>query len=244
MGDTRTSSVWMPALHRKTAPLVRAAILGDKDALGQLCDLCKPIFTGYIYNYLTQRHLPMSMAEDLLQDTYLSIVKSFPYYDPTSGNIVPLMRTIVERVCAAEANRKENRKKEIPMSDLDGSEDSDDSDWTVTDVIVAAAWAAENNPGYVESPPPLQKTTCPHRLKLSKRAPRVKKIRGPRLPVEERERREKVRQKWAAREGFDGNQATEVVLHRIGTGDPIVNVAADRPAPPLGDQEAGSIPSP
>ena len=84
-----TSSAWMPALHRKTAPLVRAAILGDKNALGELCILCKPIFSGYIYKYSTQRHLPLSMGED----TYHSVCKSFVYYDPTtSGNIVLLMR--------------------------------------------------------------------------------------------------------------------------------------------------------
>ena len=188
-------------MHRKTAPLVRAAILGDKDALGDLCILCKPIFAGYIYNYLTQRRLPLSTAEDLLQDTYLSVVKSFPYYDPTSGNIVPLMRTIVERVCAAEANRKENRRREIPMSNIDGSEEEDDSDYTVTDGMVAAAWAAENSPGYVESAPPLVKTTTPHRCKLYKTPPRPKKPRGPRLPPEERERREVVRQEWAKTAG-------------------------------------------
>jgi DNA-directed RNA polymerase specialized sigma24 family protein len=110
-------------LHRKTAPLVRAAILGDKDALGDLCILCKPIFTGYIYNYLTKRNLPLSMLEDLLQDTYYAVVKSFPYYDPSSGNIVPLMRTIVERVCTFNAKLIENRKKEIPMSNIYGDED-------------------------------------------------------------------------------------------------------------------------
>lgn len=185
-------------MHRKTAPLVRAAIQGSKDALGELCILCKPIFTGYIYNYLTERHLPLSMAEDLLQDTYLSIVKSFGYYDPSSGNIVPLMRTIVERVCAAEANRKENRRREVPMSDLDGSEDEDGSDWTVTDGMVAAAWMAENSPGYVGSPPPLQNPqhSGGGRRRLNK--PKPKKVRGPRLPVEERERREEVRKEWAA----------------------------------------------
>jgi hypothetical protein len=207
VGDTRTSSDWIPALHRKTAPLVRAAILGDKDALGELCILCKPIFTGYIYNYLTQRRLPLSMAEDLLQDTYLSIVKSFPYYDPSTGNIVPLMRTIVERVCAAEANRKENRRKEIPMSDLEGTEDSEDSDWTITDGMVAAAWMSENSPGYVESPPPLQnpQSSGLGRPRLNK--PRVKKVRARRLLSEEIQRREGVRQKWAAGE----NHAVGVV---------------------------------
>lgn len=189
-------------MHRKTAPLVRAAILGDKVALGDLCVLCKPIFSGYIYNYLTERHLPLSMAEDLLQETYLSVVKSFGYYDPSSGNIVPLMRTIVERVCAAEANRKENRRKEIPMSDLDGSEDEDGSDWTVTDGMVAAAWMAENSPGYVESPPPLQnpQTSGLGRPRLNK--PKPKKARGRRLPAEEIQRREKVRQEWAAGESL------------------------------------------
>jgi DNA-directed RNA polymerase specialized sigma24 family protein len=185
-------------LHRKTAPLVRAAILGDKDALGELCILCKPIFAGYIYKYLTQRRLPLSMGEDLLQDTYLSVCKSFHYYDPTSGNIVPLMRTIVERVCAANANLKENRRKEIPMSNLDGSEDSEDFDWTITDAMVVSAWAAENSPGYVESPLPLEKTTSPKRLRLTKKPPKPKKVRDRRLPAEEIQRRERVRQEWAA----------------------------------------------
>jgi DNA-directed RNA polymerase specialized sigma24 family protein len=200
VGGTRTSSDWIPALHRKTAPLVRAAILGDKDALGELCILCKPIFTGYIYKYLTQRHLPLSMAEDLLQDTYLSIIKSFPYYDPSSGNIVPLMRTIVERVCAANANLKENRRKEIPMSDLAGSEDSEDSDWTVTDAMVVNAWMAENSPGYIESPPPLQNPQGDGggRPRLNK--PKVKKVRARRLSEDELQRRERVRQEWVAGE--------------------------------------------
>jgi DNA-directed RNA polymerase specialized sigma24 family protein len=189
-------------LHRKTAPLVRAAILGDKDALGELCILCKPIFTGYIYKYLTERNLPLSKAEDLLQDTYLSVIESFPYYDPTvrNGNPAALMQTIVERVCATNAKLKENRRKEIPMSDLAGSEDSDDSDWTVTDGMVAAAWMAENSPGYVESPPPLQnpRGNGGGRPRLNKPTP--KKVRARRLPPEERERRERVRQEWATEE--------------------------------------------
>jgi DNA-directed RNA polymerase specialized sigma24 family protein len=187
-------------LHRKTAPLVRAAILGDKDALGELCILCKPIFTGYIYNYLTQRRLPLSMAEDLLQDTYLSIVKSFGYYDPSSGNIIPLMKTIVARVCASKADLMENRRKETPMSNLDGSDDSDDSDWTVTDGMVAAEWMAENSPGYIESPPPLQnpQSSGLGRPRLNK--PRVKKVRARRLSEDELQQRERVRREWAAGE--------------------------------------------
>jgi len=185
-------------LHRKAAPLVRAAILGDKDALGDLCVLFKPIFAGYIYNYLTKRHLPLSMEEDLLQDTYLSVVKSFPYYDPSSGNIAPLMRTIVERVCAANANLIENRKKEIPMSDLD--EDSEDSDWTATDAMVVSAWMAENSPGYTEGPIAPEKATTPKRPRLYKTPPKPKKARPRRLSEDELQRREKSRQEWAAAE--------------------------------------------
>ena len=140
-------------MHRKAAPLVRAAIGGDKDALGDLCILFKPIFAGYIYRYLSKRHLPMSMSEDLLQDTYVAVCKSFPYYDPSSENIIPLMKTIVRRVCAAEADRKANRLRTVPMSNIDGTdEDSEDSEWTVTDAMVVSAWMSENSSGYTEGP--------------------------------------------------------------------------------------------
>ena len=195
----------MPGLDEsKAIRLLRAAILGDKESLGELLLMHRPTFIGYINKYIEQRHLPVSLAEDLLQDTYEAACKSFEYYDPTirNGNMGGLMQTIVERVCAANANLKENRKKEIPMSNIDGSEDSEDSDWTVTDGMVAAVWMAENSPGYVESPPPLQnpRGNGGGRPRLNK--PKTKKVRGRRLPAEEIQRREKARQDWAAGESL------------------------------------------
>jgi len=187
-------------LQGNITPLVRAAILGDKDALGDLCILCKPIFAKHIHEYVTRRGFSPSMAEDLLQDTYLEVVKSFPYYDPAmgSGNVFGLMKTIVTRVCAVHSKLAEYRRKEIPMSDLDDSEDSEDSGWTVTDGMVAAAWMAENSPGYTEAPIPSEKATTPKRPRLCKTPPKPKKARARRLSEDELQRREKSRQAWAA----------------------------------------------
>ena len=140
------------------------------------------------------------MAEDLLQDTYLEVVKSFPYYDPAmgSGNVFGLMKTIVTRVCTAHSKLAEYRRKEIPMSDLD--EDSEDSDWTVTDAMVVSAWMAENSPGYTEGPIAPEKATTPKRPRLYKTPPKPKKARPRRLSEDELQRREKSRQEWAAAE--------------------------------------------
>lgn len=184
--------------------LLREAILGNKESLGELFLMHRPMIKGYINKFIEQRYLPVSLAEDLLQDIYEAACESFEYYDPTvrNGDMGGLLQTIAARVCASNANLKENRRKEIPMSDLDGSEDSDDGDWTVTDGMVATAWMAENYQGYVESPPPLQKATSPNRPKLYKTPPRTKKVRSRRLPEDELQRREKVRQEWAAGEGL------------------------------------------
>ena len=167
--------------------------------MGDLCVLCKPIFAGYIYRYLSKRHLPLSMSEDLLQDTYVAVCKSFPYYDPSSENIIPLMKTIVRRVCAAEADRKANRLRTVPMSNIDGTdEDSEDSEWTVTDAMVVSAWMAENSPEYTEGPIAREKATTPKRPRLYKTPPKPKKARARRLSGDELQRREKSRQEWAA----------------------------------------------
>jgi DNA-directed RNA polymerase specialized sigma24 family protein len=196
-------------LHRKTAsdrindesvPLVRKAILGDNDAIGELCLLYRPVFLGYIHHILSKKRLPPSLGDDLLQDTYEKVCKSFPYYDPSVGNMGAYMQTVVERVCSSYFQLKENRRREIPMSNINGDEGSDDSDWTVTDGMVAAEWTAENSPGYVGSLPPLQNPqgSGGGRPRLNKA--KAKKLRARRLPPEEIERREKVRQEWAAEE--------------------------------------------
>lgn len=202
-------------MHRKAAQLVRAAILGSKDALGDLCILCKPTFTGYIYNYLTERNLPLSKAEDLLQDTFESVVKSFHYYDPTasSGSIIPLMRTIVERVCATDAKYKVNRLRTAPMSNIsETDEDSADSGWTLTDATVVSAWMAENSPGYVESPLPLQNPRGEGGGRPRRNKPKPKKARARRLSADELQRRERVRQEWAA---AGENQAVGMVDAKV-----------------------------
>jgi len=115
-----------------------------------------------------------------------------------SGNVFGLMKTIVTRVCAVHSKLAEYRRKEIPMSDLDDSEDSEDSGWTVTDGMVAAAWMAENSPGYTEAPIPSEKATTPKRPRLYKTPPKLKKARARRLSEDELQRREKSRQEWAA----------------------------------------------
>ena len=86
------------------------------------------------------------------------------------------------------------------MSDLDDS-DSEDSDWTITDAMVVSAWMAENSPGYIEGPIAPEKATTPKRPRLYKTPPKPKKARARRLSEDELQRREKVRQEWAADAG-------------------------------------------
>ena len=76
-------------------------------------------------------------------------------------------------VCAAHAKHAETQPKEIPMSHPD--EDSEDSDWTVTDAMVVSAWMAENSPGYAEGPISPEKATAPKRPRLYKTPPKPKK---------------------------------------------------------------------
>lgn len=137
------------------------------------------------------------MGEDLLQETYIRVIKSLEYYDPASP-LTPTMMTIVKGVCASEADRKANKMKTVSMSNIDGSEESDDVDWLVADAMVVPAWMAENSPGYEEGPLPIRKARNDVRRRASRKEPKVAKPRPLRLPKEERDRRETVRQEWAA----------------------------------------------
>ena len=154
-------------------------------------------FLTYIHRYLDMKHLPPSLAEDWLQDTYEKVCKSFEYWDPeqTTGGIGALMRTIVIHTCRGNCRKEAQRWREVPESVAYYDEDDGESTRDRSDTVALSAFMTENAPGRMEAPLPLVK---PVRKQRSDKKPKVVRVRGPRLPAEERERRAAVRLEWAA----------------------------------------------
>ena len=103
------------------AALLRASILGDREALGDFCEAFRPSIYFRCRSYLQTLRLE-SHAEDLVQDVLLEVVKAFPRIDPYGGNLHALIKTITLTTLYGFLKRNRVMLGKVPLPDNDDAE--------------------------------------------------------------------------------------------------------------------------
>jgi len=105
----------------KIAALLRDAILGDRDALGELCELFRPAISARCHSHLAAWRLE-SYAPDLTQDIILELIRTFPTIDPCGGNLHGLIKVISLNTFYEFLKRNKVLTRQVPLPDNDDAE--------------------------------------------------------------------------------------------------------------------------
>lgn len=115
--------------------LIRRAQNGDREALGTLWDFLTPKLFGYLVNVTCNR----TLAEDLLQATWLSAIEALPRFQPRGIRVSAWFFAIARNECRQHWRKS---KREIPFDPLkhDAAEDKSGKveDKVLIDQILAA----------------------------------------------------------------------------------------------------------
>jgi DNA-directed RNA polymerase specialized sigma24 family protein len=124
---------------QENAVLLRAAILGDRDALGALCESLRPLVYSVAYDFLAGFRLE-SHTEDVTQDVFCDVCGSFLTYDPSRGTIKRWVRTITMYTCYDHASRNRVAIGKVPL--LDPGDDVEDEEYRLDplDSLSREAW--------------------------------------------------------------------------------------------------------
>ena len=95
--------------------LVLQAQAGEKEALGQLWDELTPKLFGYLINTLKDK----TLAEDLLQSTWLKAIEALPRFKTGDAGISPWLFAIARNECRQHwRNAKHEADREITENDI------------------------------------------------------------------------------------------------------------------------------
>jgi RNA polymerase sigma-70 factor (ECF subfamily) len=95
--------------------LVIQAQAGEKDALGQLWDEFTPKLFGYLINTLKDK----TLAEDLLQSTWLKAIEALPRFSPRGAGFGAWLFAITRNECRQHWRKaKHETDKEITENDI------------------------------------------------------------------------------------------------------------------------------
>jgi RNA polymerase sigma-70 factor, ECF subfamily len=104
------------------ALLVASLARGDTAALAELYDR----HSDAIYRAAFRRLGDRSLAEEVLQDTYLALWNRAELYDPTAGSLIAWLSTIARNRAVDRLRALGRRPAAIPLSAVVPVEDSDD----------------------------------------------------------------------------------------------------------------------
>ncbi len=98
--------------------LVKKAKAGDRQALGELWDAITPKLFGYLINTLKDK----TLAEDLLQTTWLKAISALGSFQPRGIGISAWLFAIARNECKQYWRKAQNETEMIPdLHDVAGS---------------------------------------------------------------------------------------------------------------------------
>jgi RNA polymerase sigma-70 factor, ECF subfamily len=109
-------------MNSQELELVQKAQGGDRQALGQLWDLITPKLFGYLINTLRDK----TLAEDILQATWLKAINALSKFEPREVSISAWLFAIARNECKLHW-RKGDREVELNVDLLDESHPHNDS---------------------------------------------------------------------------------------------------------------------
>jgi RNA polymerase sigma-70 factor (ECF subfamily) len=109
---------------RSDAALVAAMVDGDMDALGELYDRHADALYRVAYRRLGDRQL----AEEVLQDTYLTLWDRAELFDPSAGSLLAWLSTIARNRAIDRLRALGRRPMPLPLSAVLPGEEGDDRD--------------------------------------------------------------------------------------------------------------------
>ncbi|MDO8682341.1 MAG: sigma factor [Armatimonadota bacterium] len=123
--------------------LQRSAILGDKDALGDLLMLYRPLIRIICSNSLRKWRME-SYAEDLTQDTILDAIRSWSTRDPTLGTFPSWIGGIARNCCLEFLYKNQVVFYAVPLPDNDTAEGDDEYHVDPLDGVAFHAWEQDS----------------------------------------------------------------------------------------------------
>ena len=105
--------------RQQEVELVKKAQGGDREALGMLWDALTPKLFGYLVN--ATRH--KTLAEDLLQSTWLKAIEALPRFEPRGFGLAPWLFAIAKNECRQHW-RKTQHESDTEISENDFADDN------------------------------------------------------------------------------------------------------------------------
>lgn len=130
------------AQDQEITVLLRAAILGDRDALGALCQALRPLVYSIAHDFLAGFHLE-NHTEDVMQDVFCDVCGSFATHDPARGTFKGWVATITRYNCYDFASRNRIAVGKVPLPDPE--DDAGDAEYRLDplDTLSRELWEQE-----------------------------------------------------------------------------------------------------